>query len=147
MKLGAYVFIIIGGLLQSCGSAMNAQLFRSLKNPWLASLISFGLVTCFFLAAFAVMVKPLPSASDVMKMPWWAPLAGLVGAVAVYAGLKLVGTVGAGTYTALNVTAALVMSIGIDHFGLLRVDPHPCNLGRVAGAILMIAGVALISKF
>jgi hypothetical protein len=24
-------------------------------------------------------------------MPWWAPLAGLVGTVAVYTGLKLVG--------------------------------------------------------
>jgi transporter family-2 protein len=80
-------------------------------------------------------------------MPWWAPLAGLVGAVAVYAGLKLVGTVGAGTYTALNVTAALIMSLVIDHFGLLRVEEHPCSLLRVVGAILMIGGVTLISRF
>jgi transporter family-2 protein len=147
MKIGIYLFIIVGGLLQACGSAMNAELYRSLKNPWLASLVSFSLIAAFFLCATAVMPRPLPGPADVLRMPWWAPLGGLVGAVAVYAGLKLVGTVGAGTYTALNVTAALVMSIVIDHFGLLRVDVHPCNLGRVFGAGLMIAGVVLISKF
>jgi hypothetical protein len=69
MKLGAYVFIIIGGLLQSCGSAMNAELYRSLKNPWLASLVSFALITAFFLGATAVMVQPLPTAQDILRMP------------------------------------------------------------------------------
>ena len=147
MKLGIYLFIIIGGLLQACGSAMNAQLFRSLKNPWLASLVSFGLIGAFFLCALAIIPKPLPSGQDLAQMPWWAPLAGLVGAVAVYAGLKFVGEVGAGPYTAINVTAALLMSLAIDHFGLLRVDAHPFNLWRGLGALLLIGGVTLIAKF
>ena len=147
MKIGAYVFIIVGGLLQSCGSAMNAELYRSLKNPWLASLVSFALITAFFLCATAVMLKPLPTAQDILRTPWWAPLSGLVGAVAVYAGLKLVGTVGAGTYTALNVTAALIMSLVIDHFGLLRVEVHQCSILRIVGAVFMVGGVTLISKF
>ncbi len=146
MKIGIYLFIIIGGLLQAC-SAMNAELYRSLKNPWLASLVLFGLITAFFVIATALMPKPLPSVADIMRMPWWGPLAGIVGAVAVYAGLKLVGQVGAGTYTALNVTAAIIMSVAIDHFGLLRVEAHSCSIGRVIGALLMIAGVTLISKF
>lgn len=32
-----YPFIILGGALQTCGAAMNAQLFQSLENKWLAS--------------------------------------------------------------------------------------------------------------
>ena len=147
MKIGIYLFIIVGGLLQACGSAMNAQLYRSLKNPWLASLVSFALIAAFFVCAVAIIPKPLPSLRDIQEMPWWAPLAGLVGAVAVYAGLKLVGQVGAGPYTALNVTAALLMSIAIDHFGLLRAEVHQCNLWRILGALLMVAGVTLIAKF
>ena len=147
MKIGVYLFIIVGGLLQACGSAMNAQLFRSLKNPWLASLVSFGLIGAFFLCVVAVVPKPLPSAQDLQQMPWWAPLAGLVGAVAVYAGLKFLGQVGAGPYTALNVTAALLMSLAIDHFGLLRADVHHFNLWRGLGALLLIGGVTLIAKF
>lgn len=147
MKIGIYLFIIVGGLLQACGSAMNAQLYRSLKNPWLASLVSFGLIVAFFVCAVAVVPKPLPSYRDILQMPWWAPLAGLVGAVAVYAGLKFVGQVGTGTYTALNVTAALIMSLAIDNFGLLRVEPHPFNLMRGLGALLLIGGVVLIARF
>jgi bacterial/archaeal transporter family-2 protein len=36
--------------------------------------------------------------------------------VAVVAGLLFIGTVGAGTYAALTVTANLITSILIDHF-------------------------------
>ena len=147
MNPGIYLFIIVGGMLQAMGSAMNAQLYRSLINPWLASLVSFSLIVAFFLAAFAVLHKPLPSVEQVIQMPWWAPLAGVIGAVAVYAGLVLVGKVGAGPYTGLNVTAALVMSIAIDHFGWLNVEVHRAHPLRLLGAALMIGGVSLIAKF
>jgi transporter family-2 protein len=147
MNAGIYLFILIGGVLQAMGSAMNAQLYKSLQNPWLASLVSFSLIVGFFGCAFAVIHKPLPSAEQIIQMPWWAPLAGLIGAVAVYAGLVLIGKVGAGPYTALNVTAALIASIVIDHFGFLNVQIHQCSPWRVVGAVLMIFGVTLITKF
>jgi bacterial/archaeal transporter family-2 protein len=87
---------------------MNAQLYKSLQNPWLASLVSFTLIVCFFVWMVACIPRPLPTTEEIVAMPWWAPLGGLVGAVAVYAGLTLVGRVGAGPYTALTVTAALI---------------------------------------
>ena len=147
MNPGIYLFIIVGGVLQAMGSAMNAQLYKSLLNPWLASLVSFSLIVAFFVAAFAVLHKPLPSMEQVIQMPWWAPLAGVIGAVAVYAGLVLVGKVGAGPYTGLNVTAALLASIAIDHFGWLNVEVHRAHPMRLLGAALMVGGVALIAKF
>jgi CheY-like chemotaxis protein len=42
---------------------------------------------------------------------------------------------------------ALIMSLVIDHYGLLRVQEHPCSLLRILRALLMIGGVTLISKF
>ena len=49
MKAGWLLpFIIIVGALQSCGAAMNCQLCKSLLNPWLASALSFALITFFF---------------------------------------------------------------------------------------------------
>ncbi len=47
-------FIIFGGALQSCGAAMNGQLNKSLGNQWLASAVSFALITFF---------SPRPSSS------------------------------------------------------------------------------------
>ena len=40
-------FIIIGGALQTCGAAMNGQLNKHLINPWLASVVSFAMITIF----------------------------------------------------------------------------------------------------
>jgi transporter family-2 protein len=140
-------FILLGGALQTCGAAMNGQLNRSLVNPWLASLVSFAMVTFFFAAMFLVYPSPLPKKADWGMMPWWAPVGGLVGAVQVYAGLTLVNRVGTGMYMALTVTSAILMSLLVDHFGWFRITPHPLTLARVLGGTLMIMGVFLVSRY
>jgi transporter family-2 protein len=140
-------FIILGGALQSCGAAMNGQLNKYVVNPWLASAISFALITFFFLAASLIMPHPLPTRDQLAQMPWWAVVGGLVGAVQVYAGLTLVSKVGAGPFMSFTVTAALIASLMIDHFGWFRMDQHPINLWRGLGGLLLIGGVTLIAKF
>jgi transporter family-2 protein len=148
MNVGWMVpFIILGGALQTCGAAMNSQLYKHMINPWLASAISAAVVTVFFVAAFLVRSSPMPTVKDATSMPWWAVIGGLVGAVQVYAGLTLVHRVGAGTFIGLTVSAALLMSLIVDHFGWLRVDPHPISAGRAIGGVLLVCGVALIAKF
>ncbi|GAC1401204.1 MAG: DMT family transporter [Chloroflexota bacterium] len=142
-----YPFIILGGALQTCGAAMNAQLFQSLENKWLATSVSFAVITAFFLCVYAMFPTPVPSTEGLDRMPWWAPLGGLVGAVQVYAGLTLVQKVGAGPFIGFTVTAALVMSLLLDHYGWFHMPVHAINQWRVLGAGLMIGGVALIAKF
>ncbi len=141
-----YPFIILGGVLQTFGAAMNAQLYASLVNRWLASSVSFAVITVFFLCVFAMFPAPLPNLQSLSAMPWWAPLGGLVGAVQVYAGLTLVNKVGAGPFVGFTVTAALIASLVVDHFGLLQMPVHPVNLWRIAGAVLMVCGIALIAR-
>jgi transporter family-2 protein len=140
-------FIIVGGALQSCGAAMNGQLNKYVINPWLASAISFALITFFFLGATLIMPHPLPTRDQLAQMPWWAVVGGLVGAVQVYAGLTLVNKVGAGPFVGLTVTAALITSLLIDHFGWFRMSAHPLNAGRILGGFLLIGGISLIAKF
>jgi transporter family-2 protein len=80
-------------------------------------------------------------------MPWWAPLGGLIGAFAVVAGLLFVDKVGAGAFAGLTITANILMSLLIDHFHWFNLPPHPMNIWRVLGAVLMVGGMALISRF
>jgi bacterial/archaeal transporter family-2 protein len=94
--------IILGGVLQSAGAAMNGQLKQSLINPYLASAVSFALITFFFTALFFIMPHPLPTMSNLASMPWWAPIGGLVGALQVYMGLTQVNRVGAGLFTGVT---------------------------------------------
>ena len=139
-------FIILGGALQTCGAAMNGQLNKSLVNPFLASAVSFLIITFFFLALFFAVPHPLPSMNDLRHMPWWAVFGGLVGAVQVFAGLTLVQRVGAGNFTAITVAAALIASLAIDNFGWLRMDPHPATPIRLTGILLLVGGVLLVTR-
>ena len=140
-------FIIVAGALQAFGAVMSAQLRISLSNPWLALSVLFALNFFFFTALFLILPRPLPTLDGVSTMPWWAPLAGLTGAVAVFAGLALIDKLGAGMVNGLLITANLATSLLIDHFGLLSAPTHGLNAWRVSGALLMAAGVFLISKF
>jgi bacterial/archaeal transporter family-2 protein len=139
-------FIILGGALQTCGAAINGKLYKHMINPWLASAVSFAIVTAFFVAAFIMMPNPRPSAKDLASMPWWAVVGGLVGGVQAYAGFTMVNKIGASTFVGLTVTSALIMSLLIDHFGWLGMDTHPITVGRVVGAACLIAGIFLISR-
>jgi transporter family-2 protein len=142
-----YPFILAAGVLQAFGAPMNGQLYKSLANPWLASLVSFGLIVAVLIVLFAVLPRPLPTADSVQSMPWWAPLGGLVGAVAVFAGLMFVSKLGAGPVNGLVIAANLVASLAVDHFGWFGTQPHAINLWRAAGGLLMVGGITLIAAF
>ena len=98
-------FIILAGALQAFGAVMSAQLRISLANPWLSLAVLFALNFFFFAALFAVSPRPLPTVEGIAAMPWWAPLAGLTGAVAVFAGLALIDKLGAGMVNGLIIAA------------------------------------------
>ncbi|WP_213779701.1 DMT family transporter [Caballeronia sp. dw_276] len=142
-----YPFIILGGVLQAAGAPINGVLKASLVNPWLASAVSFMLVTFLAIALFWIQPTPLPTLGDLKEMKWWAPLGGIVGAVAVFAGLTLVQKVGVGAINGLTICANLIASIVIDHFGLIGVPDHPLSWLRALGAVLMVGGMALVMKF
>lgn len=122
-----YPFIIVGGILQAAGAPINGELKAALVNPWLASSVSFLLVTFLAIALFCIQPTPLPTLDALRGMKWWAPLGGIVGAVAVFAGLTLVQKVGVGTLNGLTICANLVASVAIDHFGWIGVAEHPLS--------------------
>ncbi|WP_375465546.1 DMT family transporter [uncultured Methylobacterium sp.] len=142
-----YPFVLGAGALQALGVVLNAQLRGALVNPWLAATVSFLPIVFIFLTVFAIRPAPLPTRGDLEAMPWWAPLGGIAGAVAVFGGLLFVDTVGAGAFNGLLITANLFTSIAIDHFGWLGMPVCRAGRGRIAGAALMAAGIVLISVF
>ncbi len=140
-----YPFVLLAGSLQAFGVVMNAALNKSLVNPWLAASVSFIPIVFVFLAMLALRPLPLPREDDVAKMPWWAPLGGIAGAVAVFGGLLFVGEVGAGPFNGLLITANLLASLAIDHFGWIHMPVHRAGKARLAGALMMVLGIVLIA--
>ncbi|MDP4027058.1 DMT family transporter [Methylobacterium sp. NEAU 140] len=142
-----YPFILVAGALQAIGVVWNGQLREALVNPWLAATVSFLPVVFVFALIVLVRPTPLPTRRDIARLRWWMPLAGLTGAVAVFAGLLFVATVGAGAFNGLLITANLLTSVALDHFGWLGMKRVAAGPQRLGGAALMVAGIVLISVF
>ncbi|MBV9827565.1 MAG: DMT family transporter [Alphaproteobacteria bacterium] len=142
-----YPLILVCGALQAWGPPMNGVLRNALSNPWLASLVSFLPIVMLLSVTFLCLPRPLPTAEGLAAIPWWAPLGGIVGAFSVIVGLLFVDKVGAGALSGLTITANILMSLAVDHYGLFRLPVHTLSFGRIVGAGLMVAGIALISRF
>ncbi len=140
-----YPIILICGALQAWGPPMNGALRGALTNPWLSSIVSFLPIVFFLAVLLLCLPRPLPTAEGVSNMPWWAPLGGLAGAFAVVCGLLFVDKVGAAVFGGLTITANILMSLAVDHFGMFGMAEHHLNLWRILGGVLMVAGIALIS--
>ena len=142
-----YPIILVAGVLQAWGPPMNGALRQSLANPWLSSLVSFLPIIALLMVLWFCLPRPMPTAHGIAGMPWWAPLGGIVGALAVICGLLFVDKVGAGAFAGLTITANILMSLAIDQFGLFGMEQHSMNTGRSIGAALMVSGIVLIAKF
>ncbi len=147
MKVLAFLLVAIAGALNSVQSGANAQLVRSTERPWLAALIVSLVTAAVFAAGWAVTGLRLPEPGRLAAVPWWAWTGGLCGATYVAATLFFAEALGASTFTGVSVTAALAISILVDHFGLVGFAQHTASPLRIAGALGMIGGLVLVARF
>ena len=147
----AYILILAAGLLVAMQAGANARLDKSLHNPFLSSAVSFGsglLALVVALGVYLALQKgSLPRGSQIAAVPWWGWIGGALGALYVLVGVLTVQKVGTGVFVCLSVTASIVASLLIDHYGMLEIPRHAATPGRLLGGALMIAGMLLIGKF
>ncbi len=91
--------------------------------------------------------EALPSTQKWAGVPWWAWTGGLLSIGSTVAGITLAQRMGSGVFTGLSVTAALIVSVFLDHMGWLGFKEHQASVPRLLGCALMIAGLWLVSKF
>src|SRR5204863_499406 len=88
----------------------------------------------------------LASLGHVGRVPWWALVGGLFGAVYVFVALEAVRTLGVSGLTAVVIAGQLTISVVIDRFGLLGVAKQQIGLTRIVGLVLLAAGVVLVVR-
>jgi transporter family-2 protein len=147
MVLLALAAAFLVGALITVQTGSNTRLKEALGSPLPAVIVSSLLGIGLLVIVSAVARVPVPSADRLAGAPWSAWLGGVAGAIYAVTVVLLARSLGAATLTALVVTGQLVCSVLLDHFGLIGFEPHPAGLGRIAGCLLMIAGLVLIWKF
>lgn len=73
-------------------------------------------------------------------------MGGLLGAVYVTGVVLAAPRIGAANALAFIVGGQFIMAIIIDHYGWMQLPVNPISIYRVAGIILLLAGVYLIQK-
>jgi len=139
-----YALALGAGVSVVTQQALNGSLRDSLGSPAWAGLVSYagGLLT--MIVAVIALAEPVPSLRIMAGVPWWAWSGGLFGGVFILLAILLLPSLGAATLFALVIAGQVLAAVTLDHFGVLGLTPHPISTARLAGAVLLIAGVVLI---
>ena len=141
----AVLAAIAAGCLVGMQAPINSRLGRNIGTIQAAS-VSFLVGTAALLLVTAVVHRGYGALGMIGRAPWWALLGGLLGAVYVAFALVLVRKLGASGLTAAVIVGQLAISVLIDRFGLLGVSRSPVGAQRIAGLVLLVAGVLLVVR-
>lgn len=133
------------GCLVGMQAPINSRLGRVIGSVPAAS-FSFLAGTSVLLMISVFVHGGLGSLGGVSRAPWWALVGGLLGAVYVTVALVAVRTLGASGLTAAVILGQVAISLAIDRFGLLGVARQPVSAHRIAGLVLLVAGVLLVVR-
>jgi transporter family-2 protein len=141
-----FLAALAAGTANPFQAGVNAELNRQLEQPLWAGIAVYitGLATLIVLQL--CLRQPVP-ADKLPGVTWWAWLGGLISVVPTVIALIIAQRLGSALFTGLSITASLVTSVLLDHFGLIGFRHHPASPARLAGCALMIAGLWIIARF
>ena len=143
-----YGLTILAGIANAIQPGQNATLSKSLGLPVTAGLITLLVSTSALLISGLAFGKlELPTGQQLAAVPWWAWLGGLFSVLLIMAQLYASPAIGAASFLGIIVTVGVTASLVLDNYGWVGFPVHPASLWRILGAVLMIAGVALVALF
>lgn len=144
MNAAYYLLAIAAGLGITLQTTLNGQLAKGVGGDSVAaSLFSFtaGAVCLGF---FSLMRGGIvASLAAIPAQPWWSLLGGLLGAGALLSYVVLAPKIGLSALLGLAIAGQIISSLVIDHFGLMGASERPVSLVKLAGSMVMLAGLAI----
>jgi bacterial/archaeal transporter family-2 protein len=131
------------GAILPIQAALNGKLMRTFGHPVIGATISF-LTGTLILLIYAFSIRSSFNPALIKETQWYHWVGGLIGAIYVTGIIVLIPRLGAGLAFALIVSGQLLMSVLMDHYGLLGIPVNPVNPSKLIGFCLLIVGVFLI---
>ena len=139
------LLVFIAGAMVAIQAPTNAMLAKAGGSPVLAALISFAVGTTALLGVW-LMSGNRPGGSAFAGLPWYAWIGGLYGAVFVAVAAYAAPKIGVGALVTVGIAGQIAMALWLDHVGAMGLTREPINLGKVLGALLVVAGVVLVRR-
>lgn len=146
MQYAAMIMTALVGASLAVQIGLNATMGRHVGSPIAAALVNFAVGTVVLFAVVLFGRGSLPVLAQAGSAPWWAWGAGLLGACFVAASTAFGPLIGGATFLALLVAGQMVAALAIDHYGVLGFPVRTVDIWRIAGALLVIAGVFLLAR-
>ncbi len=143
----SFAIVLAAGAMLPMQAGVNAQLARSGGHALWASGVSFLVGTLALLAVYASLRHPWPGLAQLKEAPYWAWSGGLMGAFFVTSMAFFAPKLSATTLLALVIAGQMGASLLLDHYGAIGFSTQEINPWRVAGVLLIAAGVVLVRKF
>ena len=141
------VLAVLAGAMIPFQSAMNTQLGKSLQSPYYSALTVFVVAAIGLTLYNLVSQQTLPGSSQFTNAPWWSYLGGILGGTYILLIVICAPKLGIGNVTLVVLLGQVIAALLIDQVGLLNAPVHRINWQRVAGVLLVIAGVYVVRKF
>ena len=143
-----YGFVIVAGALNAVQAGCNSSLNKVIEQPIAAALMILAVAFSGILTLGTISGQlGVPEIASFHRVPWWGWIGGLLGATFLMSMLLFAHRIGAGAFMGLSVTAAIITSVALDHFGLVGFKEHSVGWWRILGSGLMIAGIGLVAKY
>ena len=137
---------LITGALIPIQAATNAAFSKSIGNPLVTGLMVFIVGLVVMILIILISGTTFPTRQQIMSTSLYSYLGGIIVATYVVMITILTPRLGVGTAIGLIVTGQIICAVTIDHFGLFNVAVHSISITRLAGVLLMIAGIYLVMK-
>ena len=135
------------GALMPVQAILNTRLGRQTGGPLMGAMMSFIIgLCCLFVLNLLVNHQAVTQLKPASTTPWWLWLGGVLGAIFVGYITWINPKQGVALTFALAVSGQIFASMIIDHYGWLGVAVRTITLEKIAGALLILAGLVLIKK-
>jgi transporter family-2 protein len=141
MHVKYYLWAALAGAFIPVMAVLNARLGASLGEGLHAPVILFSVSVLATISSALIITGSLPSPQHFPQVAWVDLLGGLIVAFYVVSATLLAPRIGVSNFIMFAVSSQVVLSLVIDHFGLLGAQPRPLDSTRILGATLLIVGL------
>ncbi len=144
MKIYLIGLTLLIGFVLTLHLAMNSQVGAIVKNPRMGNAIFWAIGACTAIIIGLTDWDPTVF-TRLKEVPIWLLTAGIMGGALVFGIAWTMPQLGAGRAFVLMIAGQVISGMIFSHFGWLGSPVEPITLSKIGGAILLIAGAAIVT--
>ncbi len=144
-RFALIAWLVLVGALSALQPSVNARLAERVGGFLPSALISFAVGT-LALALIVVASGRAAGLAAAARAPWWELTGGLIGAVYVASTIVAFPRLGTAGGMAAVIASQLAAGLLLDRAGAFGFPQADITPARLAGAVLLVAGAALVLR-